>query len=423
MKRALTTVTAAALSCFAVAARPLRPASKPHAAAAQDVPRREPRHRLEPVPARPAGHPGRPARHRPPDLRARDHARGDLRRRRSIDRARSRTSRGARRHRLAEAAADAAAHDTLVALYPALRASIDQQYATALAARPDGRAPRAGRRASASRPRQQILRAARERRLGRRRRCRSRPARRPATTSSRRPPSRSRSSPTGGTSSRSSCARAASSVRRPPPALDEPQVRRRARRGAGARRRDRLDADRRPDADRPVLEPADLGDLEPDRADRRPRPPRRPGRGRAHVRGADLAFADAVIAFYDAKYTYRLWRPVTAIRAHAADPDAGRRSRTPRPTRPIPGAHGTISAAGADVLAADLRQRLRVHRRLDRAAGRRAHVRRASPRRRRRRASAASTTATTRRLDQVAGENLGHDVAGLILGRQTFIGR
>ena len=28
----------------------------------------------------------------------------------------------------------------------------------------------------------------------------------------------------------------------------------------------------------------------------------------------DLTFADSVIAFYDAKYTYRFWRPVTAIR-------------------------------------------------------------------------------------------------------------
>src|SRR6202040_2125236 len=29
----------------------------------------------------------------------------------------------------------------------------------------------------------------------------------------------------------------------------------------------------------------------------------------------NLAVADSVIAFYDAKYTYNLWRPVTAIRA------------------------------------------------------------------------------------------------------------
>ncbi len=33
----------------------------------------------------------------------------------------------------------------------------------------------------------------------------------------------------------------------------------------------------------------------------------------------DLALADSVIAFYDAKYTYNLWRPVTAIRAADTD--------------------------------------------------------------------------------------------------------
>jgi membrane-associated phospholipid phosphatase len=62
----------------------------------------------------------------------------------------------------------------------------------------------------------------------------------------------------------------------------------------------------------------------------------------------DLSLADATIAFYDAKYTYHLWRPVTAIEA-TADP-----SWTPlTPTAPdpsYPGAHSTISAAGATVL-------------------------------------------------------------------------
>src|SRR5258708_1067854 len=33
----------------------------------------------------------------------------------------------------------------------------------------------------------------------------------------------------------------------------------------------------------------------------------------------NLAFADDVIAFYDAKYTYNFWRPVTAIRAADTD--------------------------------------------------------------------------------------------------------
>jgi membrane-associated phospholipid phosphatase len=73
----------------------------------------------------------------------------------------------------------------------------------------------------------------------------------------------------------------------------------------------------------------------------------------------NLSFADSAIAFYDAKYTYQLWRPVTAIRLAdtdgnpdtVADPNwlplAGNTPADPS----YPGAHSTISAAGADVLA------------------------------------------------------------------------
>jgi len=72
----------------------------------------------------------------------------------------------------------------------------------------------------------------------------------------------------------------------------------------------------------------------------------------------NLSFADSAIAFYDAKYTYQLWRPVTAIRLAdtdgnpntTADPNwiplAGNTAADPS----YPGAHSTISAAGADVL-------------------------------------------------------------------------
>ena len=72
----------------------------------------------------------------------------------------------------------------------------------------------------------------------------------------------------------------------------------------------------------------------------------------------NLAFADDVIAFYDAKYTYNLWRPVTAIREAANDgnpktlpdpnwlPEVG--NTTPDPA--YPGAHAVISASGASVL-------------------------------------------------------------------------
>jgi membrane-associated phospholipid phosphatase len=73
----------------------------------------------------------------------------------------------------------------------------------------------------------------------------------------------------------------------------------------------------------------------------------------------NLSFADSAIAFYDAKYTYRLWRPVTAIRLADTDgnpntvgdpnwlPLAGNTAADPS----YPGAHSTISAAGAQVLA------------------------------------------------------------------------
>ena len=72
----------------------------------------------------------------------------------------------------------------------------------------------------------------------------------------------------------------------------------------------------------------------------------------------NLSLADGVIAFYDAKYTYNLWRPVTAIRAGDTDnnsetvadpnwlPEVGKTAPDPS----YPGAHAVISAAAARVL-------------------------------------------------------------------------
>jgi membrane-associated phospholipid phosphatase len=73
----------------------------------------------------------------------------------------------------------------------------------------------------------------------------------------------------------------------------------------------------------------------------------------------NLSFADSAIAFYDAKYTYRLWRPVTAIRLAdtdgnpntSADPGWLPLSGTTAADPSYPGAHSTISAAAAEVLA------------------------------------------------------------------------
>jgi membrane-associated phospholipid phosphatase len=72
----------------------------------------------------------------------------------------------------------------------------------------------------------------------------------------------------------------------------------------------------------------------------------------------NVALADSVIAFYDAKYAYNLWRPVTAVRSADTDenpetlvdlnwlPEVG---NTP-PDPSYPGAHAVISTAAATVL-------------------------------------------------------------------------
>ena len=63
----------------------------------------------------------------------------------------------------------------------------------------------------------------------------------------------------------------------------------------------------------------------------------------------NLSFADSTIAFYDAKYHYQLWRPITAIRQ--SDP-----TWTPQAVTALdpsyPSAHGVISGDGAAVLSA-----------------------------------------------------------------------
>jgi hypothetical protein len=72
----------------------------------------------------------------------------------------------------------------------------------------------------------------------------------------------------------------------------------------------------------------------------------------------NLSFADDVIAFYDAKYAYNFWRPVTAIRAAdpginpetVADPNWLPEVGKTAPDPSYPGAHAVISASGAEVL-------------------------------------------------------------------------
>ena len=132
-----------------------------------------------------------------------------------------------------------------------------------------------------------------------------------------------------------------------------------------------------------------------------------------------------MIAFYDAKYAYHVWRPVTAI--HNADADgnpdtAADPNWTPlsatAPDPSYPGAHGTISAAGADVLSSIYGNDFAFTVTSPALPGvARSFVS----------FSEAAEEATVSRiyngnhtrLDQVAGENLGHDVAGFVLRRNA----
>jgi PAP2 superfamily len=74
----------------------------------------------------------------------------------------------------------------------------------------------------------------------------------------------------------------------------------------------------------------------------------------------NLSLADSVIAFYDAKYTYNFWRPVTAVRAAdvrtnpATQPDPNWLPEAVKTTNDpsYPGAHAAISAAAETVLLA-----------------------------------------------------------------------
>jgi hypothetical protein len=63
----------------------------------------------------------------------------------------------------------------------------------------------------------------------------------------------------------------------------------------------------------------------------------------------DLALADTTIAMYDAKYVEHVWRPVTAIQVGGGDPAWN--PLTPTAADPsYPGAHSALSAAAATVL-------------------------------------------------------------------------
>jgi hypothetical protein len=127
----------------------------------------------------------------------------------------------------------------------------------------------------------------------------------------------------------------------------------------------------------------------------------------------DLGLADSTIAFYDAKYTYRFWRPVTAIRT-TADPNWT--PVVPTAADPsYPGAHAVISAAAARILATFFGS--------DKFAFTAQSTALPGVQRSFASFSAAANEATLSRIyagqhfrtDEVAGQQLGDEVAGYVL--------
>src|SRR4051794_13553342 len=136
----------------------------------------------------------------------------------------------------------------------------------------------------------------------------------------------------------------------------------------------------------------------------------------------NLAIADTTIAMYDAKYTYNVWRPITAIRAGtpgnpavAADPTWNALTTTAADPS-YPGAHSSISAAAATVLANAFGPRADITVTNDSLPGTTRHFRSFQ--------DAATEAGLSRiyagqhtRIDHDAGATLGTKVARLVLTR------
>ena len=135
----------------------------------------------------------------------------------------------------------------------------------------------------------------------------------------------------------------------------------------------------------------------------------------------NLSLADTTIAFYDAKYQYHLWRPITAIRAAdsngnpatTADPNWTPLLAT-APDSSYPGAHSAISGAAAVVLINFYGD----HDKIDVTSDVLPNVTRSFNTY----SAAASEAGLSRiyggvhtRTDHEAGLKLGHDVAGFVL--------
>ena len=132
----------------------------------------------------------------------------------------------------------------------------------------------------------------------------------------------------------------------------------------------------------------------------------------------NITLADTAIAFFEAKYTYDLWRPVTAIRmadidgnpATQPDPAWLPLSTKTAPDPSYPGAHSAISAAAAEVLRIYLHDRIALDVTSEALAGVTRHFTSFS--------EAAEEAGLSRiyagqhfRFDHIAGKHLGRQVA------------
>src|ERR1700756_1945194 len=138
----------------------------------------------------------------------------------------------------------------------------------------------------------------------------------------------------------------------------------------------------------------------------------------------NISLADTTIAFFDAKYTYQFWRPVTAPQMAgndgnpATEPNSTWLPLTTKtaPDPAYPGAHSAISAAGAEVLRFYFRQQFTFDVTSESLAGVTRHFTSFS--------AAAEEAGLSRiyagqhfRSDHIAGRNLGKQVAESIQER------
>jgi membrane-associated phospholipid phosphatase len=136
----------------------------------------------------------------------------------------------------------------------------------------------------------------------------------------------------------------------------------------------------------------------------------------------NITLADTTIAFFDAKYTYDLWRPVTAIQLASTDnnPDTEQDpawiplTTKTAPDPSYPGAHSAISAAAAEVLRLSLGDPITFDVTSESLAGVTRHFTSFS--------EAAEEAGLSRiyagqhfRFDHLAGRNLGHQIARSVL--------